>query len=104
EVKNYSNNRILKKIKKSSNKTSSHSDEEPIIISINIDNTEYKQFLIDLYTKYPPLRSDYATVKLQNYDITKDNYYADGIIHFNKLIKINNQLDITLNSENKQFL
>jgi hypothetical protein len=94
EVKQYSNNRILKTFQY----LEYDSDDY-------VDN--YHKLLLNLYIKYPPLRTDYCTVKLKNYDKDKDNYYNDGTFYFNSLIKNdlknNNTLTITLFPEDRQI-
>lgn len=65
----------------------------------------YKQFLRNLYTDYySTLRGDFYNVKLQDYDEKVDNYYKDGIIYFNKLLKKNNSREFKLNPLDAQFL
>ncbi|MEK6878801.1 MAG: hypothetical protein AABY22_04300 [Nanoarchaeota archaeon] len=67
-----------------------------------------KNDLISIWEKYPlseekifvglqlfhPLRSDYRNVMISGFDKKTDNYYLDGYIHFNKLIKVKNSLII----------
>lgn len=92
ELQKYSNNRKLKK----------NITAEDIS---SIDN-EYFRFILRLYTNYPPLRSDYSTVLLSSYDKEKDNYYKDGIIYFNELVKNKKKriFKIKLNSEDTEYI
>ncbi|MEK6883589.1 MAG: hypothetical protein AABY22_28430, partial [Nanoarchaeota archaeon] len=75
EVKEYSNNRVLK------------SPENLTGLNYQSDDIDFKRLILNLYIKYPPLRTDYSTVKLNNFNKTTDNYYEKGTIYFNKLIK-----------------
>jgi len=76
-----------RELKKQCNKESKINN--PIKIHINIQETpEYSEFIKSLYTNYGPLRSDYCTVKFKNYNKETDNYYENGVIYFNKLVKV----------------
>lgn len=88
EVKNYSNNRVLKTFSS---------------LKYKGDDNDYKRLLLNLYIKYPPLRTDYCTVKLKNYNKKEDNYYEKGVIYFNHLIKNDNTLTINLEKEEQEM-
>lgn len=90
QTKNYSNNRTLK---------SFHS-----LNYTGDSDTDYKILLLNLYIKYPPLRSDYYTVKLRNFNSQKDNYYKDSVIYFNYLVKNDNKLEVKLENEEKNII
>lgn len=90
QTKNYSNNRTLK---------SFHS-----LNYTGDSDTDYKILLLNLYIKYPPLRSDYYTVKLRNFNPQKDNYYKDSVIYFNYLVKNDNKLEVKLENEEKNII
>ena len=48
-------------------------------------NSDFEAFLlITLYAEIPPIRSEYHTVKIRNFDKTKDNYYHKGKLVFNE--------------------
>ena len=75
-----------------------------------IENTDmnYDKFLVNLFTKYCPLRSDLAIdVKLKEIDKEKDNYYENGVIHFNKNNMVKNKIrdiEIKLDEEDTKFV
>ena len=46
----------------------------------------------NLKTKLPALRSDFSTVKIKNFDKEKDNYYFEGYIYLNNLVKVDGKL------------
>lgn len=77
--------------------------ERYMYIWSKLSNTSVEKSLIMLHL-FHPLRSDYYTVKIRNYDINKDNYYSNGKIYFNTLVKVNRRLTITLSVENKLVL
>ena len=62
------------------------------LIQILDSNTSLKnesRLLLNLLLKYDEvLRNDLASVKLQNYDDKKDNFYKDGKITFNYINKV----------------
>ena len=64
----------------------------------NIENVEDK-LLLRLFTNYSPLRGDYATIKVKDYNNFVDNYYQDGHIIFNNLVKVNNNRVMILDQE-----
>lgn len=89
ETKSYSNNRNLKTF-------------EPL--EYKNDKDDYKRLILNLYIKYPPLRTDYSTVKLKDFNVYKDNYYRDGKIHFNHMIKNDNNITIALKDEERKIM
>jgi hypothetical protein len=68
----------------------------------DIVNDDKAKLLLMLITNHPPLRGDYNTIKLKNFDTTVDNYYDGNSLIFNKLMKIDNDIKpIKLNATEK---
>ena len=53
---------------------------------------------------FHPLRSDYWTIKVRNFDVKRDNYYSNGVLYFNELVKVNRSLRVQLTDEEKVVL
>jgi hypothetical protein len=68
--------------------------------------SNYIEFIKSLYTNYPPLRSDYFNVKLNNYDENVDNYIKDNELVINKFVKVprNSKRVIYLNNIDTEFI
>ncbi len=69
-------------------------DIEPIEIE-KIDEIKdiNDKLLLSLYAKIPPLRSDYNSIKIRNFDTETDNYYNDGKLIFNTLVKNDGKME-----------
>ena len=53
---------------------------------------------------FHPLRSDYWTIKVRNFDVKRDNYYSNGVLYFNELVKVNRSLRVQLTDAEKVVL
>ena len=67
---------------------------------VDVDTSKVKQItqpkdrlILTLYTKYPPKRSDYYSIKVRNVNKEEDNYFDfdNNTFVFNNLIKINQE-------------
>lgn len=67
-----------------------------------IEDAESK-LILRLLNNYPVLRSDYNTIKIRNY-LQDENYYSEGVIYFNKLVKVENKVSINLKDEDKTLI
>ncbi len=68
-------------------------------------NIKHKCVLNLLLNESWILRTDLSTVKHRNYDILKDSYYKDGVIHFHELTKTKDEDENrNLNNESIRLL
>lgn len=72
---------------------------ERIEINIKTELNELEKLYKDLKENTPALRTDLSSIKIKNYDIEKDNYYLDGEIIFNTLVKKDGKINIKLTNE-----
>jgi hypothetical protein len=49
-----------------------------------------------MFHLFHPLRSDYWSIKVRNFDVKRDNYYSKGVLYFNELVKVNRSLRVQL--------
>lgn len=80
--------------------------KDPIILNKStVSKYEYDTLIHNLYTKYPPLRTDVCTVKLRDFD-EKENYYKEGTLYFNNLVKVKKEysLKIKLNEDDSNII
>lgn len=68
-----------------------------------IDDLE-SRIILTLLNNYPVLRSDYNTIKIRDFDEKSDNFYKEGVIFFNKLVKVDNNIDIKLEEKDKKII
>lgn len=66
-------------------------------------NGTLEKVLICLHLNHP-LRSDYYTIKIRNYNIKSDNYYSNGVIHFNEMVKVNRSFSIKLSEDSTEVV
>lgn len=81
-----------------------HDKSGPYIERYNqMKNGTLEKALLMLHL-FHPLRSDYYTVKIHGYSTSDDNYYKDGKIRFNSMVKVKRSMWITLNESETVIL
>jgi hypothetical protein len=75
-------------------------------VNIKNERNQLEELYYKLKTTLPALRSDLSTVKVNNFDINSDNYYKDGEIVFNNLVKVglNKPLKLKVSDEVKEYI
>lgn len=66
-------------------------------------NGSMEKVLIMLHL-FHPLRSDYWSIKVRNFDVKRDNYYSNGVIYFNEMVKVNRSLRVQLTESERLVL